>query len=108
MNEYIHTDIHAYTNVIHTDIHTQERQSPFATRDATPSIPEQKSDGPVLKDMYHQWPFFNTNIDLVDMILAKAESEIAGACVCACVRVCVLRWVWAGGSTYQTTSCRCA
>lgn len=28
--------------------------------------------------MYREWPYFNTNLDLVDMILAKAEADIAG------------------------------
>lgn len=30
--------------------------------------------------MYKDWPFFNTNLDLVDMILAKADVDIAGGC----------------------------
>ncbi len=36
--------------------------------------------GPELAAMYKDWPFFNTNLDLVDMILAKADVDIAGAC----------------------------
>jgi phosphoenolpyruvate carboxylase len=34
-------------------------------------------DAPVLAEMYKEWPFLYTNMDLVDMILAKADVEIA-------------------------------
>jgi phosphoenolpyruvate carboxylase len=30
-----------------------------------------------LAEMYKHWPFLHTNMDLVDMILAKADKEIA-------------------------------
>lgn len=45
--------------------------------------------GPDLAAMYKQWPFFNTNLDLVDMILAKADVEIAGACLSEWVPACL-------------------
>lgn len=32
----------------------------------------------IVEDMYEKWPFFQSNIDLVDMILSKADVEIAG------------------------------
>lgn len=31
----------------------------------------------VLRDMYQHWPFFNTYIDMLEMILAKADVDIA-------------------------------
>jgi phosphoenolpyruvate carboxylase len=40
-------------------------------------LPRQKEQGKTLKEMYKKWPYFNTNLDLVDMILAKAEVDIA-------------------------------
>lgn len=40
-------------------------------------MPRQKEQGKTLKEMYKKWPYFNTNLDLVDMILAKAEVDIA-------------------------------
>ena len=36
-------------------------------------------DGATLSKMYKEWPFLYTNVDLVDMILAKADVDIAGA-----------------------------
>jgi len=32
----------------------------------------------IVEDMYEKWPFFKSNIDLVDMILSKADVQIAG------------------------------
>ena len=32
---------------------------------------------PVLRDMYQHWPFFNTYIDMLEMILAKVDIDIA-------------------------------
>lgn len=31
----------------------------------------------VLKDMYHNWPFFQSTLDLIEMVLAKADMHIA-------------------------------
>jgi len=31
----------------------------------------------VLKDMYTNWPFFRSTMDLIQMILAKADPNIA-------------------------------
>ncbi|KAG5177202.1 phosphoenolpyruvate carboxylase [Tribonema minus] len=36
-----------------------------------------KKDKATLQEMYAQWPFFRTNIDLFEMILAKASPSIA-------------------------------
>lgn len=38
---------------------------------------EMKSNPEVLKEMYSSWPWFRTMIDLLEMILAKADSKIA-------------------------------
>ena len=32
---------------------------------------------PVLKDMYEHWPFFQSTIDLVEMVMAKSDLRIA-------------------------------
>ncbi|CAN0027353.1 unnamed protein product, partial [Hapterophycus canaliculatus] len=40
------------------------------------STPEGKAE---LRNMYEQWPFFETNIDLFEMIAAKSDVRIAGA-----------------------------
>lgn len=31
----------------------------------------------MLKDMYKEWPFFRVTIDLIEMVLAKGDPEIA-------------------------------
>ncbi|CAM9115334.1 unnamed protein product [Chrysoparadoxa australica] len=36
-----------------------------------------ETDMPTLMEMYSQWPFFNTNIDLFEMTLAKADVRIS-------------------------------
>ena len=38
---------------------------------------ELKAHPAILKEMYDDWPWFRTIIDLVEMILAKSESDIA-------------------------------
>ena len=38
---------------------------------------ELKANPEILKEMYHNWPWFRTIIDLVEMILAKSETDIA-------------------------------
>lgn len=32
---------------------------------------------PVLQDMYANWPFFTSTLDLVEMVLAKADSRLS-------------------------------
>lgn len=32
----------------------------------------------MLQDMYANWPFFTSTLDLVEMVLAKADSRWAG------------------------------
>eukprot|EP00198_Chlamydomonas_reinhardtii_P006481 XP_001695817.1 phosphoenolpyruvate carboxylase, isoform 1 [Chlamydomonas reinhardtii] len=36
-----------------------------------------KGYGPVLQDMYANWPFFTSTLDLVEMVLAKADSRLS-------------------------------
>lgn len=36
-----------------------------------------EEDAPILREMYRSWPSFRTTIDLVEMVLAKSEPEIA-------------------------------
>jgi phosphoenolpyruvate carboxylase len=36
-----------------------------------------KSDLPELQRMYHDWPFFRSTLDLIEMVLAKADIRIA-------------------------------
>ena len=36
-----------------------------------------RGDGPLLQDMREKWPFFRTRIDMLEMVLAKADAEIA-------------------------------
>jgi len=36
-----------------------------------------RGDGPVLAQMREQWPFFRTRIDMLEMVLAKADADIA-------------------------------
>lgn len=36
-----------------------------------------KTDAPLLKEMYAKWPWFQTVVDLIEMILVKSEKEIA-------------------------------
>ncbi|CAM9517886.1 unnamed protein product [Phaeothamnion confervicola] len=36
-----------------------------------------EEDGETLRDMYAHWPFFNTTVDLVEMVLSKSDAEIA-------------------------------
>ena len=55
---------------------TNQLTHPNQAIDALLSDPQA---GPALAAMYKDWPFFNTNLDLVDMILAKADVDIAGA-----------------------------
>ena len=38
---------------------------------------EYKNNGPLLKEMYSQWPWFSTLIDLLEMILIKSEEKIS-------------------------------
>ena len=38
---------------------------------------EFKTNGPLLKEMYSQWPWFSTLIDLLEMILIKSEEKIS-------------------------------
>ncbi|KAG7369641.1 phosphoenolpyruvate carboxylase [Nitzschia inconspicua] len=35
------------------------------------------NDGPVLREMYQQWPSFRTTVDMVEMVLAKSEPKVA-------------------------------
>ncbi|TWI58763.1 phosphoenolpyruvate carboxylase type 1 [Pseudomonas duriflava] len=37
----------------------------------------ERGDGPRLQDMRERWPFFRTRIDMLEMVLAKADGEIA-------------------------------
>jgi phosphoenolpyruvate carboxylase len=42
------------------------------------SIDAAGEDGlPLLKTMYQQWPFFQSTLDLIEMVLAKADARIA-------------------------------
>ncbi|KQQ68032.1 phosphoenolpyruvate carboxylase [Pseudomonas sp. Leaf127] len=36
-----------------------------------------RGEGPLLAQMREQWPFFRTRIDMLEMVLAKADSDIA-------------------------------
>jgi phosphoenolpyruvate carboxylase len=36
-----------------------------------------RGEGAVLKTMYEQWPFFQSTLDLIEMVLAKADPRIA-------------------------------
>jgi phosphoenolpyruvate carboxylase len=36
-----------------------------------------RGQGPLLAEMREQWPFFRTRIDMLEMVLAKADAEIA-------------------------------
>ena len=36
-----------------------------------------RGDGPLLQSMRERWPFFRTRIDMLEMVLAKADAEIA-------------------------------
>ncbi|XP_051115036.1 phosphoenolpyruvate carboxylase-like [Andrographis paniculata] len=42
------------------------------------AIDKNKSNLQMLQDMYNQWPFFRVTIDLVEMVFAKGDSNIAG------------------------------
>ncbi|KAJ3092108.1 hypothetical protein HK102_010674 [Quaeritorhiza haematococci] len=44
------------------------------------AISQMKQSGrlPLLREMYASWPFFKSTIDLIQMVLAKAESRVAG------------------------------
>lgn len=53
------------------------RTAPYPQYSCPPLPLPQKEQGKTLKEMYKKWPYFNTNLDLVDMILAKAEVDIA-------------------------------
>ncbi|MNB89656.1 Phosphoenolpyruvate carboxylase [compost metagenome] len=35
-----------------------------------------RGEGPILKEMREHWPFFRTRIDMLEMVLAKADGEI--------------------------------
>jgi phosphoenolpyruvate carboxylase len=35
------------------------------------------ADAPTLRTMYREWPFFSSTIDLIEMVLAKADARIA-------------------------------
>ena len=37
----------------------------------------QRGDGKLLQEMRERWPFFRTRIDMLEMVLAKADGEIA-------------------------------
>ena len=37
-----------------------------------------RGDGELVRQMYEDWPFFRSVIDLIEMVLAKAEGRIAG------------------------------
>lgn len=37
----------------------------------------ERGDGPVLAQMREHWPFFRTRIDMLEMVLAKADADIA-------------------------------
>ena len=38
-----------------------------------------RGQGPLLAQMREQWPFFRTRIDMLEMVLAKADAEIAAS-----------------------------
>ena len=38
----------------------------------------ERGDGALLEAMYHGWPFFQSTLDLIEMVLAKADPRIAG------------------------------
>ena len=44
---------------------------------APPPFPFITGQLPLLKEMYANWPFFQTTIDLVEMVLAKADPSIS-------------------------------
>ena len=35
-------------------------------------------DRPLLRAMYERWPFFRSTLDLIEMVMAKADARIAG------------------------------
>ncbi len=37
----------------------------------------ERGQGPLLEQMREQWPFFRTRIDMLEMVLAKADNDIA-------------------------------
>ena len=38
---------------------------------------ERRGESPLLREMRERWPFFQTRIDMLEMVLAKAEAEVA-------------------------------
>ena len=36
-----------------------------------------RGESPLLKTMYERWPFFQSTLDLIEMVLAKADPRIA-------------------------------
>ena len=38
---------------------------------------ERRGESPLLREMRERWPFFQTRIDMLEMVLAKAEAELA-------------------------------
>jgi phosphoenolpyruvate carboxylase len=69
----------------------------------------ERGEGELLAQMREQWPFFRTRIDMLEMVLAKADAHIAEAYdqrlvqphCCHWVRTCATycrsraRWCWA-------------
>ncbi|CAM9791208.1 unnamed protein product, partial [Discosporangium mesarthrocarpum] len=45
--------------------------------DGIDSIMATSGGGEKLREMYQKWPFFTTNIDLFEMVLAKSDTDIA-------------------------------
>jgi phosphoenolpyruvate carboxylase len=45
----------------------------------------ERGDGPLLREMYTRWPFFRSTLNLIEMVLAKADARIAGQYDCRLV-----------------------
>ncbi|HEV3486755.1 MAG TPA: phosphoenolpyruvate carboxylase, partial [Vicinamibacterales bacterium] len=45
----------------------------------------ESGEGPLLREMYARWPFFRSTLNLIEMVLAKADARIAGQYDCRLV-----------------------
>ena len=48
--------------------------------DAAIAAVKESGELELLRDMYQNWPFFKSTVDLIQMVLAKADSQISGIC----------------------------